>query len=482
MALQQKRQLTFDWSGGTPVAPMPTPEIPQHASLPPATPEPLVPRGTDGVYEWLDELIPPDCHAISLPWDFESTFPAPLDEAIRDGALNADSLNDESIATLHHEHARECLAVLSDLEALRRAFGTGTDPQTGKAPHTSQAREGLAKLFAEQPHTLKHAFEVLLDTYENVFGDGAAEAFRLYLAARNRGVTVTAERATQQPSPPPPPPSSNHRHRDQSDDGTASHDPNVDSQALLKSTEPELPVPKPLPCAVRRGVFGVDEDGDPVEPSEEEVRAITEYHADRLSRLLDAIIAAENQVRYAHRSDRAAAVRALDCAYSAFQSAAALYEEDFGDQAARHLESYVRHVAGREEEPTTAYTPGHPWYYLKRGDGRPPLPVEQIPPADLPNESLPKKLPRAKEKRRAAFRQMLDEQRRQLKEDKLRYQELLDRGAAALSDYDRQIAHGGDDELAWASAVALKFNHISSGLGLLARLDRAVRGRTETDA
>jgi hypothetical protein len=35
------------------------------------------------------------------------------------------------------------------------------------------------------------------------------------------------------------------------------------------------------------------------------------------------------------------------------------------------------------------------------------------------------------------------------------------RGGDALSKYDREIAHGADDELAWASAVAIKFSHIS---------------------
>lgn len=65
---------------------------------------------------------------------------------------------------------------------------------------------------------------------------------------------------------------------------------------------------------------------------------------------------------------------------------------------------------------------------------------------------------------------MLDDQQRQLEEDKKRYQDLLERGPAALSDYDRNIAHGGEDELAWASAIALKFIHISGGLERVAQL------------
>ena len=103
--------------------------------------------------------------------------------------------------------------------------------------------------------------------------------------------------------------------------------------------------------------------------------------------------------------------------------------------------------------------------------------VDQIPPADVRDEPFPRKLPRSKEKRRVVIRQMLDYQRRQLQQDKRRYQELLDRGPTALSDYDRNIVHGGDDELAWASAVALMFNCISGGLGRVGRLERAVIGR-----
>jgi len=41
------------------------------------------------------------------------------------------------------------------------------------------------------------------------------------------------------------------------------------------------------------------------------------------------------------------------------------------------------------------------------------------------------------------------------------------------SEYDRNIAHAGDEDLAWASAVALKFNHIRYGLARVAALRMA---------
>ena len=67
---------------------------------------------------------------------------------------------------------------------------------------------------------------------------------------------------------------------------------------------------------------------------------------------------------------------------------------------------------------------------------------------------------------------MLNDRSRQLEEDKARYAELVEHGVKVLSDFDRNIAHGGNDELAWASAIALKYNHISNGLGRIEWLRR----------
>jgi hypothetical protein len=44
----------------------------------------------------------------------------------------------------------------------------------------------------------------------------------------------------------------------------------------------------------------------------------------------------------------------------------------------------------------------------------------------------------------------------------------------ALSSYDRTIAHGGNDDLAWASAVALKYTQISGARGRIASLQGAI--------
>ena len=71
-----------------------------------------------------------------------------------------------------------------------------------------------------------------------------------------------------------------------------------------------------------------------------------------------------------------------------------------------------------------------------------------------------------------AGQQMLTGQRSQLAEDEKRYQRLIEDGVAALSQYEREIAHGGNDDLAWASAIAIKYNHISGARGRIRWLER----------
>jgi hypothetical protein len=82
------------------------------------------------------------------------------------------------------------------------------------------------------------------------------------------------------------------------------------------------------------------------------------------------------------------------------------------------------------------------------------------------------KWPKNAVKRRAMTQQMLAGQRAQLVEDEQRYQRLIEGGVDALSQYDREFAHGGNDDLAWASAVALKYNHISGGRGRVQWLEQ----------
>lgn len=168
-----------------------------------------------------------------------------------------------------------------------------------------------------------------------------------------------------------------------------------------------------------------------------------------------------------------------------------VYGEAFGDSAAdafrksieaRHAGIEVVASPPTEHAPvecshgksrhSACYHPGHPWHYLKEGDDADPLPFEAIHPAE--SGQLGAALPKDAAKRRAKLQAMLVDAERQLRDDEARYHDLLARGVEALSDYDRDIAYGGNDRLAWASAVALKFNHITNGKGRVLLLRKSL--------
>ena len=82
-----------------------------------------------------------------------------------------------------------------------------------------------------------------------------------------------------------------------------------------------LPVPRPLNEAVKAGHFGHDEQGDPIRPTRQEVREITECHADTLRQLL------------------------LDRKDQPFEEGITQYAESFGNEAAERLRTYAHHLA-----------------------------------------------------------------------------------------------------------------------------------------
>lgn len=123
------------------------------------------------------------------------------------------------------------------------------------------------------------------------------------------------------------------------------------------------------------------------------------------------------------------------------------------------------HHAGR-------YGPGHPWHYHPLGDNAAPMPVDAIPPAKGLEDTFDRELPRRGPKRIIKARELLDAERRGLEADRQRYLAIVERGADALSRYDREIAHDGDLEMARASALALTFNHVAWRFGRIAVLER----------
>jgi hypothetical protein len=217
----------------------------------------------------------------------------------------------------------------------------------------------------------------------------------------------------------------------------------------------DVPVPAPLESAVRRGVFGTDEHDDPVEPSEDEVHEISLLHGERLAELFQSLDHVGKQLRRLNGSGLEKLVREKERLTCQVQGMLALYAEDFGETAARHLESWARAEVSRKDDaldvpscPLQAnplapdgpqYGPGHPWHYLVRGDAARPVSVDEIPVAEC-DGTFVGRLPKDTVKRRAKLSQLLVDQTRQLDDDKSKYRDVLEHGANSLSEYDRDIA------------------------------------------
>lgn len=394
-------QLLIDWSISAEAYPASTDIRPQ-ADFPPfsavALPQTSEPKPADLSDDALT-FRNPDLLQV-LPWDFRTSFPQPMEEAILNGTLQPEDVEPESLTSLHQEHGRHAIMLLNDLESVMDARRTGVDPRSGKAPRTAKQRESLEKLFREEPARLERALDTSIDVYEETFGPEAADAFRKAIRAWHAGVEVTGEAPPTRPA---------------------------------------------LTASINAGIFGVEEDGCNVNPGDEEVAAITECVADAL-------------MERPNDPER--------------QELLKKYAEDFGPKAAEELDRWSRLKAEGDDTSSSEYDPGHSWHYYDRGDGADPLPLEAIPARTVTTEQFGVKWPKPAAKRRAMMEKMLAGQRAQLAEDEQRYRQLIDDGVDALSQYDREIVHGGNDELAWASAVALKYNHISGARGRVGWLEQ----------
>ncbi len=115
--------------------------------------------------------------------------------------------------------------------------------------------------------------------------------------------------------------------------------------------------------------------------------------------------------------------------------------------------------------PGGGWDPGHPCYYKHGG---PIMPADQIWGYRL---ELPHKLAKIRigDKRKAMATDLLAKARESLKQTILRYEDVVNRGAEALSHYDRTIAFQNDDD-ALQGSLALIFNHICYDKGTIAVL------------
>jgi hypothetical protein len=228
-----------------------------------------------------------------LPWDFRESFPQPTEEAIEAGVISEDDCNPDNVRYLHEEHARQALSALRALDIVFDARRRGVDPGTGKPPRTHAAQARLRKYLDEEPNRLEQSFTTMLGVYEEAFGTEASDAFTKAIRAWHAGIDVVAD--IRKPVVEPVSPSGPKRRH-------------------ISSC---LPVSRALCSAVKAGTFGQNERG-PICPSQMEVRAITEQHADKLIEMLDS-------------SDD-----------EHFRNGLAQYAEDFGQKAANQLEAYAR--------------------------------------------------------------------------------------------------------------------------------------------
>lgn len=241
----------------------------------------------------------------------------------------------------------------------------------------------------------------------------------------------------------------------------------------------DLPIAKPLPAAVAAGAFGWTTEG-PISPDDEEVAALTAEHANGMIVLLSDCHAVEDALRFGYdpatrripatAEKRDALVQSLQKEHEqlvgSYTDAVNVYADAFGESAAAELDRSVRSIVAAGDPHKSPYPPSHPWHYFHAGDNAPPLPVDQIPVDDDAGRFLEPGLPKNSAKRIARLREWLTREQEQLQADKNRYAEIVERGAEALSRYDREIAYSSD-EMARACALALKYRHVSLALGRL---------------
>lgn len=246
-----------------------------------------------------------------LPWDFRTTFPSVLADAIDAGTITAEDAEPENLAGLHAGHGAALHQALLDLDTVHDARRRGLNPATGKVPRTKAKRAALPATLDHEIERLERWWRTLLETYEAAFGDAAADAFGKAVRAAHAGIAVIAGGPV--PSTPAHPPA--------------------------------VPEPRPRRESVLAAVFGHDEDG-PVDPGREEVEEITAAHAEQLTQL----VAAFNQ----------AGPTTVGAAADDVRASVAAYADDFGQPAADQLLGYCRRRAALDRAAMPPLRPAPP--------------------------------------------------------------------------------------------------------------------------
>ena len=126
-------QLTFEWSKVVHTDVTPPPENPCVAPDSGS----VAPTGDE------DQLVESPPLVQYLPWDFRTTFPDPLDDAIEVEMIDEEDVLPENLAALHEAQAQEMLGTLSRLDAihdLRAAMESIRRQAEGRASSRKQPR------------------------------------------------------------------------------------------------------------------------------------------------------------------------------------------------------------------------------------------------------------------------------------------------------------------------------------------------------
>lgn len=119
-------------------------------------------------------------------WDFENSFPSPLDEAIEEGVIREEDVNPECLKAIHEEHACEMLMVLHEMRVVLDARRRGVYPHTDLPPKTPASAERLSKFLATEPVNLLAYWKGLMGAYESAFGGPATRAFGKWVGKHYR--------------------------------------------------------------------------------------------------------------------------------------------------------------------------------------------------------------------------------------------------------------------------------------------------------
>ena len=188
-----------------PVQQQPEPVVPPVRPPPAETPTEKPPA----VNESAPNQEPAPVHG--KKWDFETTYPEPQDQALRESGRAGffDEVGhpgtdpQEALAAFHGEVAREAAQHIGVVDAMDTALKTGKDPVTGTKPRMMLA-ERKARWETEAQHAAQ-SYTDMLASYHDYFGPEATEAFNQHLLEHYDPQGRMAKRLETEPETRPEP-------------------------------------------------------------------------------------------------------------------------------------------------------------------------------------------------------------------------------------------------------------------------------------